>query len=146
MADVPIYKSCWQLQENEKFRIRFDLKEIDKRRVVLNLSESLDSKTVEHWVEFKMWDYHTMINMRKMATKHHRESGSFYVDHDLFNDIKIKNLLLDWSFAHIDPQMKLHHVNNSLTDDSFKMFRSLYPWVVSSIINKMNSVLEGIES
>jgi len=146
MADVPMYKSKWQLQENEKFRIRFNLDEAEKKRIILLLEPTSDSNSVEHWVEFKMWDYNTMVHMRKTATKYHKESGSFYVDHDFFNDLKVKNLLVDWSFGQVDPHMKLNHQNNTLTDDSFKMFRSLYPWVVSSIINKMNVVLEGIES
>ena len=146
MADVPVYKSKWQLQDNENFRIRFDLEEAEKKRITLNLEESRNPNTVEHWVEFKMWDYSAMIVLRKRATKYHKESGSFYVDHDMYNDLKVRSLLADWSFSQIDPHMKLQHQNNSLTEDSFKMFRSLYPWVVSAIINKMNVVLEGIES
>jgi len=146
MADVPIYKAKWQLQDNETFRIRFNLNEVEKKRITLRLDETKNSNTVEHWVEFKMWDYNTMIAMRKLATKYHKESGSFYVDHDHFNDLKIKNLLVDWSFGQVDAQMKLQHHNNVLTDDSFKMFRSLYPWIVSAIVNKMNIILEGIES
>ena len=146
MADIPIYKSRWQLQENETFRIRFNLDEVKNKRIRLHLDENKNTNTVDHWVEFKMWDYSVMIAMRKRATKYHKESGSFYVDHDLYNDLKIRSLLVDWSFAQLDPHMKIQHNNNSLSEDSFKMFRSLYPWVVTAIINKMNLVLEGIES
>lgn len=146
MADVPVYKSKWQLKEDETFKIRFNLKEAEKKRITLHLEPNSDPKTTEHWVEFKMWDYSAMIAMRKMATKYHKESGSFYVDHDMYNDLKVRSLLVDWSFAHVDAQMKLQHHNNSLTDESFKMFRSLYPWIGTAIIGKMNSVLEGIES
>jgi hypothetical protein len=146
MADVPVYKSKWQLQDNELFRIRFNLEEIEEKRITMSLEEYKGTDTVEHWVEFKMWDYSAMIALRKMATKYHKDSGSFYVDHDMYNDLKIRSLLMDWSFAQIDPHMKIQHHNNALTEDSFKMFRSLYPWVVNAIINKMNVVLEGIEA
>lgn len=145
MADVPVYKSKWQLKQDEKFRIRFTLDEVKNKRVRFTLEEG-GSNIVEHWVEFKMWDYNMMISLRKSATRYHKESGSFYVDHDLFNDLKVKNLLQDWSFAQIEPHMKLQHINGVLTDESFRIFREMYPWVISAIINKMNIVLEGIES
>ena len=144
MADIPIYISKWQLQKDETFRIRLLLDEAEEKRVKLTLRER-GPETVEHWVEFKMWDYNAMINIRKRATKYHKESGTFYVDSDLFNDFKIKFLLKDWSFAHVDEKMKITHFQNSLTDESFQMFKSFVPWIAGAIINKMNEVLEGYD-
>jgi len=51
MADVPVFKSKWQLQKNETFRIRFNLEEIENQRVKLSLREKGEG-SVEHWVEF----------------------------------------------------------------------------------------------
>jgi len=143
MADIPVYKSKWQLQKDETFRIRFQLNETDGKRVKFVVEESRNN--VEHWVEFRMWDYNAMVNLRKMATTYHKESGTFYVDTDKFNDLKIKFLLKDWSFSQIDPQMKLTHNKGALVDESFQLFRNLYPWVVSEIIARMNAILEGYE-
>jgi len=86
-----------------------------------------------------------MIKLRKQATQHHQESNTFYVDADLFNDLKVRFLLKDWSFGQIEPQMKLAHLNNALSDESFMMFKSFLPWIASAIIAKMNEVLEGYE-
>ena len=146
MSDIKKYKSKWQKKENETFRIRFLLKEINDKRVKLALEENHNDTTKEHWVEFHMWDYETMVSLRKRATKYHQEGGSFYIDHDYYNDLKVSSLLKDWSFGELDPHMKLQHVNGALTDESIVLFRSLYPWVVSSIIQKMNEVLEGYAS
>lgn len=144
MADVPIYKSRWQLKKDESFRIRINLEEIEGKRVHLTLEEG-SPHTTEHWVEFKMWDYATMIALRKKATRHDKETNSFYVDSDLYNNLKIKHLLKDWSFGHEDSQMKIHHVNNVLTDESMQMFNSFFPWIANAIIFEMNKVLEGFE-
>ena len=70
-----------------------------------------------------MWDYEAMVGLRKKATRYHKESGSFYVDHDYYNELKVSFLLKNWSFGEIDPHMKIQHANGILTDESFKMLR-----------------------
>jgi hypothetical protein len=146
MSDIPIYKSKWQLQADEKFKIRFILDESSKKtRVIMLSDETPKTDQAVHWVEFNMWDYHTMVEIRKKATKYYNESGTFYVDNDLFNDMKIRYLLQNWSFAEIDPQMKLFHQNGMLVDESFVLFKTLYPWVVNEILVRMSAVLEGYE-
>ena len=144
MADIPIFKSKWQLQKDETFKVRFCLEEIEGKRIKIHLTEK-GPDVIEHWVEFKMWDYNAMINLRKRATKYDEKSGTFYVDTDFFNDLKIQYLLKDWSFGQIEPHMKLTHFKNSLSDESFQMFKSFYPWISSAIVSKMNEVLEGYE-
>lgn len=142
MGDVSKYKSKWQLKDDETFRIRFALDE-GGERVTFVQRENKDIET--HWAEFKMWDYSTMVQLRKAATIYNKESGSFYVDTDRFNDLKIRYLLRDWSFGHIDPQMKIHHNQGMLIDSCFEIFKSLYPCVVNEIITRMNTILEGYD-
>jgi len=144
MADVPNYVSRWQIKKDETFRIRFDLDELEKEdgKFELSLIEG-GGDTVEHWFEFRMWDYNAMVNLRKKATKYHDDSNTFYVDADLFNDVKIIFLLKDWSFGQIDPHMKLTHHEGRLSDESISAFKNLVPMIANSIIFKMNEVLEG---
>jgi hypothetical protein len=144
MADIKKYTSKWQLEPEETFRIRFNLDEIENERVKLTLYEK-GPNSVEHWVEFRMWDYNAMVNLRKRATQYHDQSNTFYVDTDAFNDLKIKFLLKDWSFGHLDPHMKLTHFQGSLSDESFSAFKNLLPWIASAIVRKMNEVLEGYD-
>ena len=144
MADVPNYVSRWQIKKDETFRIRFNLDELEKEdgKFELHLTEK-GGDSVEHWFEFRMWDYNAMVNLRKKATKYHNESNTFYVDADLFNDVKIIFLLKDWSFGQIDPHMKLTHHDGRLSDESISAFKNLVPMIANSIIFKMNEVLEG---
>lgn len=146
MSEVQIYKSKWQLKKDETFKVKFLLDESpDKPRITIISEDSEEEDIVSHWVEFRMWSFHMMVEIRKKATKYYKDSGSFYVDNDLFNDYKVRYLLKDWSFAQIDPHMKLFHKDGILLDESFVMFKNLYPWVVRSILTKMNAVLEGYE-
>lgn len=131
----------WLLKKDETFRIRFAVLEPEEGRVRAVADEVREG--VQHWAEFLMWDYTKMTEMRKKATKYHLDSRSFYVDQDALNELKFKNLMKSWSFGEVDPQMKLHHFNGILTDESWKMVQNMYPCLVSAMIERMNAVLEG---
>lgn len=142
--DIEKYHSKWTIKEDEQVRIRFAIFEPDNGKIMLTTLEDKRKSTKEHWIDIKLWNYEKMIEMRKKAQKYHLDSRSFYIDQDILNDLKLKELIIDWSFGHEDPHMKLHHVNGILTDESLKIIKSLYPWVLEHIINKINLVLEGI--
>jgi hypothetical protein len=143
MADVPLHRARWQKKDGETFRIRFKTLEPEKGQVVVSSDEATDR--VEHWVEFRMWDYDLMIKLRKQATKYSAESRTFYVDQDVFNELKLRHLLSNWSFGEVDAHMKLNHKDGVLVDESYEAFKRLYPCVSMSIVFKMNEVLEGYE-
>jgi len=145
MPDVPRHRSRWQLQENETFRVRFRVLEPERGRVVLATRAGVDPRAVEHWVEFRLWDFETMVRLRKEATRYHPESRSFYVDQDSLNDVKLRHLLAAWSFGEQDPHLVLQHQDGRLTDEALALVKSLYPWVAVAIITKMNEVLEGLD-
>lgn len=144
MPDIPIHRARWQLKDNETFRIRFKVLEPESGIVkVYRSGLETNNESYEHWVEFKMWDYETMIKLKKSSTKYHNETRTFYVDQDFYDELKIKNLMKSWSFGEVDPHMKLQHFNGVMTDESFGLIKRLYPFVVTKIIQEMNAVLEG---
>ena len=117
--------------------------EPENGRVIVVHEENKDTDTAEHWVEFKMWDYATMTRLRKESMKYHYESRTFYVDQDMFDEVKIRNLMSSWSFGEIDEKAKLVHFNGLLVDESMNMIKNFYPSLVVVIIREMNTVLEG---
>jgi len=139
--DQPKHQARWLLKPQETFRIRFKVLEPESGQVLMTTDQ--DSRGVQHWVEFLMWDYAKLIELRKKATKYHNETRTFFVDTDLLNELKLKTLMKSWSFGEVDAHMKLQHADGILTDESWQLVKSMYPCLIQAVLDKMNAVLEG---
>ena len=62
---------------------------------------------------------------------------------DKLNEMKIKRLILDWSFAENYDRLKLLHTDGILSDESYNIFKGLFPAIANTIIDLMNNVLEN---
>jgi hypothetical protein len=66
----------------------------------------------------------------------------FNLNVNKFNELKVRRLLLDWSFKEFGDEHKLFHVNKQLTDESMDLFfRRFNPNIVQYVVNKMNEFL-----
>jgi hypothetical protein len=65
------------------------------------------------------------------------------LNNDKLNEIKLKKLMLDWSFGEYDDNLKLLHCDNKLSDESYSMFMGMYPAIAKTIVDLMNLVLES---
>ena len=142
--DVPEHVSKWEVKPGEKARIRFALYEPEKGQLHLTLEEDRRESVVQHWVDVKIWDFDEMVKLKKKAQQFNEQARTFYIDPDDFNELKLKYLLLAWSFGELDPHMKLQHANGVLTDESMKKVKKIKPWVLAHMLIKINEVLEGI--
>jgi hypothetical protein len=125
------------ITEKEDFTIDVPLKKIEKRWTVNDYD--FDKK---HEVVFKMWSYEEGVELRKKSTQYDDIKRVHYIDHDLFNRLKIQKLVKSWTFEEENPKLKMHHVSGVLTDESFKAIMSLHPNILRYIIERMNDVLE----
>jgi len=99
---------------------------------------------IDERVVFRMWRYDEAVELRKKATIYDRLRRMHIVDHDALNRLKIQKYLLSWTLDRDNPRLKLHRVNEALTDESWTMFsKNLYPNITSKIIDEMNKVLEA---
>jgi len=90
-----------------------------------------------------MWRYHEAVELRKKATIYDRLRRMHVVDTDALNRLKIQKYLVSWTFDKDNPRLKLHRVNDALTDESWDMFsKNLYPNITSRIVDEMNKVFE----
>ena len=95
-----------------------------------------------HWVTFRMWTYREELDWKQRCTEYDNMTGISRLNTIKFNELKIRNLLKDWSFGENEPKFKLFHVNGILSDESYNLFNGMYPTIVDNIIFLMNQVLE----
>lgn len=134
----------YEVKPDTTFKIEFGIVERDGRYVVIRKDEVQFSKGTEpHWVLFRMWGYREELEWKNKATEYDAERRVHSMNNDVLNELKLRNLLLDWSFSEKEPELKLMHVNRILSDESIEMFFSFYPSVVRYMVDKMNEVLEG---
>ena len=137
-------KTKYEVKKDTTFTIDFGLIEKDGRIVVVNVPSQLDNNIAEsHWVKFRMWTYPEELKWKNDCMEFNAGARSFILNHDKFNEMKIRNLLLDWSFAVKADKHKLLHVSGYLSDESYEMFKGVFPNVINIIINLMNEVLEN---
>lgn len=128
--------SKYEVTKETTFTIRFKLSFLDDRWIITETGS-------EQWVKFRMWNYTEEITWKNKVTEFDPEKRIHIINNDKFNEFKIRNLLIDWSLAADDINLKLIHVNNYLVDESYNRFMLLQPNLVHFIINRMNSILEN---
>ena len=129
----------YEISADVKFEIKLHLKD-EKGRWVLMAGPGKDIFT--NVVIFRMWTFDEMIAMRKMATSYDTTKRVHMIDNDALNRLKIQKMMLSWTFDKNNPRLKLLHVNQVLSDESWIAFTSLQPNISSHIIEEMNKVYE----
>ena len=90
-----------------------------------------------------MWNYGEELAWKDKCMKFNPDSRSFTIDSNILNELKIKNLILDWSFGEYSDSLKLLHTDGKLSDESYEIFKGFFPNIINSILILMNEVLEG---
>lgn len=133
----------YEVKPETYFYVKFGIVSQEDRWVVIDEEDvSVTKKAESHWVKFKMWNYAQELDWKNQATEFDNSKRMHTLNTDKLNELKIRNLLVDWSFAEDEDSLKMLHVNDLLCDESFKVFYSLYPGIIRHIVSKMNDVLE----
>jgi len=141
-SSFKIEKTKYDVTPDTCFVIRFFLYEEDGIIRVADNNDGL-SQAEPHWVKFRLWNYKEENTWRANCQEYSMESRGFIMNYNKFNEIKIRNLIRDWSFAEFDEKYHLLHVNGYLSDESYDLFCGLQPSIVFHIIRMMNSYLEA---
>ena len=140
-VDVQVMKpGKYEVQQDHTFEVVIYLVPTGKRWMVVDgPGRNVEKETVI----FRMWRYHEAVELRKKATIYDRLRRMHVVDTDALNRLKIQKYLVSWTFDKDNPRLKLHRVNDALTDESWDMFsKNLYPNITSRIVDEMNKVFE----
>ena len=139
-------KSKYEITPQSHFVIRFGLvqKKGDGRFVPIR-EDAIEGipEAEPHWVKFRMWNYLEELNWKDKCTEYDVKSKSQTINVTKLNEMKIKNLMLDWSFGEYAERLKLLHCDGKLSDESYNMFQGLYPSIANTIVDLMNLVLES---
>lgn len=129
----------YEVTSQHTFEVKLYLKPKDNRWVIMTGS---GADIVEHTVVVRLWSYDEMIGLRKTATTYDAAKRIHMVDQDFLNRLKIQKLVISWTLEEINPRLKLHRQQGSLTDESWGNFKKVQPNILQYIINKINDVLE----
>ena len=133
----------YEVGKDSTFVLHFGIVAKEDRLVVIKVDDAVMTKGAEpHWVKFRMWQYPEELKWKNEATDFDASKRVHTLNNDRLNELKLRNLLLDWSFGVQEPDLRLMHVNGLLSDESLKVFFALYPTVIRHIIDRMNEVLE----
>jgi len=126
-------------------------KTVEERREVYAKTKKMFDEAVakpttkKEWTEWKYWDFSLRSKLEKMAEKEDPVTREITYDLNMLRDLKIKYLLLDWSFVDeegkkiplkrvIDPQTK----DEVLDEASFKRVMSMSPSVLIAFLGELN--------
>ena len=133
----------YQVTKDSVFVIKFGIDFYDQRLIVINEYQVDDyPESQSHWVKFRMWTYKQQINWKDECMRFNNESRSFIIDNNKLNQLKVRRLIKDWSFAEHSDKFKLLHTNGVLSDQSYQIFKGFYPNVINAIIERMNRILQ----
>ena len=88
-----------------------------------------------------MWTYDEKVKWKEECRELDSSTKSVTVNKDMLNERKIRNLILDWSFAKYGERMRLLHCDGKLSEESYSMFLGLYPPIANVIVEMMNDML-----
>lgn len=128
----------YQISKDIVFAVTIHLREKDGRWLIASGPKGAET----HSVVFRMWTYDEMIEMRKKATTYDASKRMHMLDNDTLNRLKVQSLLVSWTFDRDNPNLKIHHVNGVMTDESWAAFASLQPNIASFILDEINKVYE----
>jgi len=129
----------YEVTDETTFEVKLYLKKQSNRWVVTaGAAKGVD----EHTLVFRMWKYDEMVELKKKATTFETTKRVHIIDNDALNRLKVQKFLLSWTMDKENPRLKLHRINNVLTDESWEMFSKLQPNIINHIFDRMNEVYE----
>lgn len=134
----------YEVRQDSSFTIKFGVAfEEEGRAVVIDVNNVQFTEGAEaHWVKFRMWTYGEELDWKNKCTEYDQNKRTHWLNQDRLNELKMRNLMLEWSFAEASTDFKLFHINHYMVDESYKMVNLLFPSVLRHIIDRMNNVLE----
>lgn len=137
-------KTKYEVSKDTTFKISFGLVGVDDRFIIIPEDSVQYTPNAEPvWVKFRMWTYVEELQWKEECTEYNEHSKMQFININKLNEIKIKKLILDWSFGEIDDKFKLLHTDGKLSDESYSVFCGLLPNIANAIVNLMNDVLEN---
>ena len=134
----------YQVTKDSTFTIKFGLLQQDGRFIPIKEQAILNYKNAELvWVKFRMWTFQQQIDWKNKCQDFNMAMKCQVLNTNKLNEMKIKRLILDWSFGENYDRLKLLHTDGILSDESYNMFKGLYPAIANTIIEFMNNVLEN---
>ena len=134
----------YQVTKDSTFTVKFGLVEQDGRFIPIKEDALLNYRGAELvWVKFRMWTFQEELDWKNSCNEFNNLYKCQVLNNDKLNELKIKRLILDWSFGENYDRLKLLHTDGRLSDESFNIFKGLYPSIVNTIIELMNNVLEN---
>jgi hypothetical protein len=130
----------YEITKDDFFIIKFGLVESDGRWLIAKDSEGEGIDTC--WVKFRMWTFEEEATLRHQATQWDAQKRVHNLNNDFYNRLKVQKLLMDWSFAEVNENLRIHRINNTLTDESWNAFIRLQRNICVYVIENMNRVLE----
>jgi hypothetical protein len=143
-------KSKYEIDKNTTFVIKFGIYFESNNNIIViphdrieEIENNIKGVVIEkHWVKFRMWNFMESIDWRQECMDYNQSYRIFNVNQNKFNELKVRRLLLEWSFNEYDDRHKLFHINKQLTDESMGViFNKLHPHIVKKIIELMNECL-----
>lgn len=131
----------YECGDDDTFTIRVHTKQVDEGRWII--VDEKDPEAEHHEVIVRMWGFTLETEMRRNAMRYDRQERVHYTDFDALDQMKIRRLLVSWTFAKENDRLKLWHINNVLSDESWKAFCHIHRNILRYIVAQMNAVLEG---
>lgn len=140
MPQSHIY-SKYQVRQDSFFYIRFGLTQMDGRIIVVE-QDKLNKSIESHWLKFRIWTYQQSCKLKSDSCQLDKYNNYIYNKVKLFR-LKLKYLLVDWSFGVKDSNMKLMHVDKILSDQSINLIMNLQPNILFHIQEQLKNILQG---
>jgi len=123
------------------------MKEDEKKETFRLLREQFEEAikkegVKKEWMEWKYWDYKTRITLERLATTENPITKETEIDPDKLNELKIKYLLLDWSFTDENGnKITLKRDKEGLVDESVQLVMSMESSVLMAFLAELNRKL-----
>lgn len=141
-------KSKYEIDKDTNFKIEFGIMFDDTQVVIIPKEKFEDVDKIgsniyeKHWVTFRMWNFLESVTWRQECMEFLQHYKIFNLNINKFNELKVRRLLLDWSFKDYGDNHKLFHINEQLTDESMNLFfKDFNPIIIQHIVSEMNQNL-----
>lgn len=143
VVDKAVYNK-YQIGKDSIFYIKFGVSFIKQQqdRMIIVQYDKANQDIQNHWLKFRMWTYQQCNKFRDLCCQQDQYRNYVYNKSKLFK-MKIKHLLLDWSFKDEQPTMRLMHVNGILSDQSIDDFMRLHTNILFYVQRQLNNVLQA---
>lgn len=140
-----VNRTKYEVTPDSYFVVKFGLVQKDDGHFVVVEPEVVPetSGAEPHWVKFRMWNYDEELKWRSECTEFNNNMKVQYINVEKFNELKVRRLMMDWSFGECEDRLKLLHCDGVLSDESYSIFKGMYPSIANRIVALMNGVLEN---